>query len=104
MNGVTNGDTISLYKDKTCKGQMASDKATSDIIELTSSALNEGTINFYAKAIDSSGNESLCSTSTVKYIYDSTNPTNPNLGSVPKILEGDTLDVKFAFIFQNGLV
>ena len=80
VSGVANGVVVKLYKDNACAiptfaGQVTSSGATADV---TSSALSDGTFDFYATASDALGNESACSSATVQYVLDSTAPSVPS--------------------------
>ena len=76
--GTQSEDTISLFTDAACTNQIASSIASSTSIILTLNTLEEGTYNFYAKAKDPAGNESLCGTDTVSYTVDKTKPEAPS--------------------------
>ena len=85
ISGVSSGDTITLHTDATCTGpnQKASAIASGSTITLTSSALPAASYTFYAKATDSSGNPSICSTATVAYQYNA-----PAAGTVLDVSAG----------------
>jgi len=62
--GVTAGDTVKLYRDMQCSQAVVASGVVSggsNQIELTTPALTPGVHRFYARAVDSFGNESACS-------------------------------------------
>lgn len=69
VSGVLNGETVRLYRNNTCTTEVASGVASAASIDLTSSALSQGTYNFYATRESSALNRSNCSTATVRYVY-----------------------------------
>jgi len=76
ISAVVAGDTISLYMDAACIAPAASTLATGTSVVLTSPALGaNGTYTYYAKAADSVGNASPCSSASVDYQFDNIAPT-----------------------------
>ena len=69
VSGVTPGELINIYSDSTCLAQAASPTRVDGIsAEITVSELSgAGPHSFYAKATDTAGNESACSTATDGY-------------------------------------
>ena len=69
VSGVTPGELINIYRDSTCLAQAASPTRVDGIsAEITVSELSgAGPHSFYAKATDTAGNESACSTATDGY-------------------------------------
>lgn len=79
VNNVTVGDTITLYSDATCTTSVTSGVAGGVNIALGVPTLSTaGTYDFYARATDSLGNASACSTSKVSYIFDNVPPSAPS--------------------------
>ena len=69
VSGVIPGELINIYSDSTCSTQAASPTRVDGIsAEITVSELSgAGPHSFYAKATDTAGNESACSTATDGY-------------------------------------
>ena len=78
VSGVVSGDIIRLYTDSSCSTEVGSGTASGTSINITSSALTEGTHDFYARSEDTLGNTSACSASTVTYVLDTTAPSAPS--------------------------
>lgn len=74
VSGVTIGDTAYLYTDAACTTQVGTQSILGTTVNVTSSVLAQGTYDFYAKAVDSAGNASDCSTNKVTYTYSMTKP------------------------------
>jgi len=68
VSGVRIGDTIKLYKDRSCTSEVASGIATGSTIDLTTSPLSAGFYEFYANARNSIPTISHCSRTGVSYI------------------------------------
>ncbi|MGE4132435.1 MAG: beta strand repeat-containing protein, partial [Bdellovibrionales bacterium] len=75
---VETGATVRLYTDNTCSTQVGSAVAAGANVDVTSSALSDGTYNFYASQTDVLGNVSTCSTATVQYVLNTAVPAAPN--------------------------
>jgi hypothetical protein len=68
--GVLSGRTVRLYTNSSCTTLVSSDNpsaSTGMSVEVTTNALSDGTHTFYAKATDSQGNQSSCSTASTSY-------------------------------------
>jgi len=67
VSGLQSGVTVKLYTDSGCNTQVGSGNATGTTVQLTSSALSQGSAyNFYARTVVGA-NSSSCSTATVAY-------------------------------------
>lgn len=71
VSGVISGSTVSLYTDSTCSSSslQASGTASGTTIQLTTSALAQGTYTFYAKST-TFWTSSNCSSASLTYTYD----------------------------------
>lgn len=78
--GTASGDTVTLYTDASCTGVSGSTTAGGSSVNVTvSPALGaDGIYNFWAKRSNASGT-SACSTATISYTLDATQPTVPSL-------------------------
>ena len=73
ISDVSKGELVRVYSDATCATKVGQKRVEGGSVTLTVSTLaTEGTYNFYAKAADSAGNESACSSASIDYIYDTT--------------------------------
>ncbi len=98
VSGVETGYTVSLYDGAGCPGTAkASGTATGTTIDLTSSALSEGTHEFHAKSVNSLGVASACSVASFTYIMDTTAPT-VSLTSAELSSSGGTLTTSTASV------
>lgn len=79
VRGVEVGASTTLYSDASCTiaASGASGVATSTNVNVTSSAVVEGSYNYYAKVQDAAGNSSACTSSFANYVYDITPPAMP---------------------------
>jgi hypothetical protein len=86
VDGVKAGDIIKIFTDASCTDEVASQKAESSSIDIRTNSLTAGAYVFYARAINSIGNGSDCSTDFVTYETKSCPvdyvpvPRNPDLG------------------------
>jgi hypothetical protein len=101
VSGVTSGDMITIHTSDTCtlisaKGQGIAPGAT---VDLTSSALPEGSFTFYAKATDAFGNGSTCSSVSVGYTLDVVVPEVTEVA----VESGLTVDVTFSEVMSAGV-
>lgn len=71
VSGVISGSTVSLYTDSTCSSSslQATGSASGTTIQLTTSALAQGTYTFYAKST-TFWTSSNCSSASLTYTYD----------------------------------
>ena len=75
---IATGFTVRLFTDNTCTTEIATGVATAGTIDLTAApALAEGTYTFYANLTDTFGYSSACSTASLAYEVDLTNPEPP---------------------------
>ncbi len=74
IGGVTSGDTVTLYSDASCTTSIGSATASAATVDITSSALSDGTYTFAAKSLNGVGSSN-CSTATVSYTLDTIAPT-----------------------------
>jgi len=72
--GVEAGVNVHLYQDSACTVLLGSSAAAGSSVDITTSALLEGSHTLFAAAEDSVGNRSACSTASVTYVYDQTAP------------------------------
>ena len=74
VNSVSKGDMVRIYSDSTCSTEVGAKRVEGGSVEVTVESLSSsGTYNFYAKAVDTAGNESSCSTSAASYVFDDGN-------------------------------
>ncbi len=78
VSGVTNGATVTLYKDNVCTQQIATGTSSGTYIDLTSLTLNEGSYTFKAKSQNSGSSLSDCSTASLSFEVDTTAPSSPS--------------------------
>ncbi len=76
VGGVISGDTVKLYSDSSCTTQKASGTSSGTSLNITSSALSDETVTFYANT-EMNGVTSSCSTANVSYMHDGTPPGSP---------------------------
>lgn len=67
VGGVSSGDTALLFTDSACTTNVGSAVSSSSFVDVTTSALANGSYQFYARTTDASGNSSACSSATVAY-------------------------------------
>ncbi|WP_413288297.1 Ig-like domain-containing protein [Bdellovibrio sp. HCB337] len=77
VTGLEMNSTVAIFTDAACSASLASALATSTSMNLTSSAIMEGTYQYYANAVDRAGNTSTCSSAFAQYVYDITPPAVP---------------------------
>ena len=77
LSGVVAGETIKIFSNPTCTGELGSAVATGTSVTITTSTLGIGTQNFYTKTINSIG-ESACSGLMASYQYLGIAPTIPS--------------------------
>ena len=82
ISGVTEGDTINLYRESSCTTSVGSATVSAGKTSVAST-VNElpntdGSYDFYATVTDQAGNISDCSTDKVTYVLDMTAPSSPS--------------------------
>ncbi|MEZ4705113.1 MAG: Ig-like domain-containing protein [Bdellovibrionota bacterium] len=94
--GTQKGNTLSLYRDSSCSTLVQSVTSTQSPtdIALTTNLPAEGTYEFYAREVDSSGNQSSC-VGPVVYVLDTTAPSL-SLNALPSINLGNASAVPFS--------
>lgn len=77
VGGVSPADTVSLYSNSTCSTLIGSAVvgAGQSSVDITTSNLPDASYQFYAKAVDGIGNNSLCSIVFLGYTVDNSNPS-----------------------------
>ncbi len=97
VSGVTSSHTVSLFTDSACTVQVASGTAAAATIQLTTSALADGTYTFYANATNAAGT-SPCSTASVSYLLDTVPPANQDsvLTASPTVTGGTAVSITAA--------
>lgn len=83
VSGADFGDSVFLFTDENClsSSQVGFGIAAEGSLDITlsSSALpNDASYDFYARSSDPAGNQSACSTATVRYTLDTVAPASPN--------------------------
>ncbi|MCK5073742.1 MAG: hypothetical protein KAQ98_09980, partial [Bacteriovoracaceae bacterium] len=79
VKGVSSGYTVGLYSDASCTAtEVQSGVASGTTISLITSVLSEGSYTFYAKSTDTASNSSTCSSASVFYELDLTDPPVPD--------------------------
>ena len=77
LGGVVSGETVKIYSNSTCTGELGSAVATGTTVTITTSTLGIGTQNFYTKTSNSIG-ETACSGLMASYQYLGIAPTIPS--------------------------
>ena len=93
-----NGDSIELFTDSTCSTSVGLALVNAGKASITSSAITQsGT--FYARATDSAGNFSICSTEGLAYALDIVAPTvsSATAGAADSKKQDDDIDVVVTF-------
>lgn len=69
VGGVKSGDTITLYTDDSCSNQVGSEVAEGEVVDITTVELDADDYSFHARATNSQGSASDCSSvdSSVNY-------------------------------------
>ena len=82
VSGVEPLSTVELYSDSFCQMSTSSpvsvSQGESSVIIEANAFTSDGSITYYARQTDTSGNLSNCSTATISYTYDGTIPTSPS--------------------------
>ena len=80
LGGVTSGDTVKLFSDE-CSTQVGSAIAAGTSVDIIlTNPLSEGTYTFKSQSTDPYGNNSSCSSESLTYILDTTNPSSVSSG------------------------
>src|SRR5436190_11869341 len=102
VNGTAEaGSTVKPYTNNTCTSAVAgTGTATGGDFSISVSVADNSTTTYWATATDGTGNISACSSSSITYIEDSTNPTVTNVSATNAngtYTTGDTIHVTIQF-------
>ncbi|PIP91196.1 MAG: hypothetical protein COW01_05960 [Bdellovibrionales bacterium CG12_big_fil_rev_8_21_14_0_65_38_15] len=99
VSGLTSGFNIKFYDDASCTNQIGSAAITTatETFTLSSPLATDGTYTIYSIQ-ENSGVDSVCSSSFVTYVYDSTTPTAPTAVAITTALNNN-----FPIISVSGL-
>ena len=67
VRGTVNGDIVKVFTNSSCSTEVASSRASSSYLNISTRALAKGQYRFYTKSYDTAGNSSRCSSSSISY-------------------------------------